>query len=59
LKHQLDALAHRGDCHNQDSPLQSVIDNLTVKNLELEKQLESLKVKSAQEMQQIKAQYES
>jgi hypothetical protein len=59
LKHQLDALAHLCESQSQDSPQQSFIDNLAAKNLELEKQLESLKVKSAQEMQQIKAHYES
>jgi hypothetical protein len=40
------------------NPLQAIVDNLSAKNQELEKQLESLKVKSAQEMQQLMAQKE-
>jgi len=36
LQHQLDALTHRGDCHNQENPLQKIVDQLTAKNLELE-----------------------
>jgi hypothetical protein len=33
LKQQADALR---DCHNHDNPLQSVVDTLTAKNLDLE-----------------------
>jgi uncharacterized coiled-coil protein SlyX len=39
LQHQLDALTHRGDCHNQENPLQKIVDQLTAKNLELEAKL--------------------
>jgi hypothetical protein len=39
--------------------LQSVVDSLTAKNLELEVELKSLKEKAAQELQQMKASYES
>jgi hypothetical protein len=35
----MDALAHRGDCHNKENPLQKIVDNLTAKKLELESQL--------------------
>jgi hypothetical protein len=34
---QIDALTHHVDSHNQINPLQSVVDNLTAKNKELEK----------------------
>jgi hypothetical protein len=32
----MDALNHRGDCHNKENPLQAIVDNLTAKKLELE-----------------------
>jgi hypothetical protein len=35
----MDALAHRGDCHNKENPIQTIVDNLTAKKLELESQL--------------------
>ncbi len=35
FKHQLEALAHLGECHNQENPLQKKVDELTIKNLEL------------------------
>jgi hypothetical protein len=35
----MDALAHRGDCHNKENPLQTIVDNLTAKKLELESKL--------------------
>jgi hypothetical protein len=39
LQHEMNALSHRGDCHNQENPLQAMVDNLTAKKLELEAQL--------------------
>jgi hypothetical protein len=39
--------------------LLSVFDTLTAKNLELEVELKSFKEKAAQELQKMKAQYES
>ena len=39
LQHMMDALSHRGDCHNQDNQLQAIVDNLTAKKLELEAEL--------------------
>jgi dynactin complex subunit len=56
LQQQLDALR---DCHNHENPLQSVLDALTAKNLELEVELKSFKEKAAQELQKMKAQYDS
>ena len=44
LQQKLDALR---DCHNHDNPLQSVVDSLTAKNLELEAQLKSFQEKAA------------
>jgi len=35
----LDALSHRGDCHNKENSLQAIVDNLTAKKLELEAKL--------------------
>jgi hypothetical protein len=35
----MDALSHRGDFHNKENPLQSMVDNLTAKKLELEAKL--------------------
>ena len=39
LQHQLDA---RNDCHIHDNPLQTTVDDLTAKNIELKAQLKSL-----------------
>ena len=39
LQQQLDALSHRGDCHNKENSLQAIVDNLTAKKLELEAKL--------------------
>ena len=39
LQHQIDGLTHRGDCHNQENPLQKIVDQLTAKKLELEAKL--------------------
>jgi hypothetical protein len=39
LQHELDALSHRGDCHNQENSLQKIVNQLTAKNLELEAKL--------------------
>ena len=39
LQHELDALSHHDDYHNQDNPLQIVVDQLTAKNQELEAKL--------------------
>jgi hypothetical protein len=39
LQHELDALSHHDDYHNQENPLQKVVDQLTAKNLELEAKL--------------------
>jgi hypothetical protein len=39
LQHQLDALTHCDDCHNQENPLQKIVNQLTAKNLELEAKL--------------------
>ena len=44
LQQKLDALR---DCHNHDNPLQSLVDSLTAKNLELEVKLKSFQEKAA------------
>jgi hypothetical protein len=35
----MDALTHRGDCHNKENQLQAIVDTLTAKKLELEAKL--------------------
>ena len=55
LQSQLDALAHRGDFHNQVNPLKAKVDNLTSKVLELEAQILSLKQKAASDLQEFLA----
>jgi Na+/phosphate symporter len=58
----LDALAHRGDCHNQENPLQAIVDNMAAKNLELEAKLMQMTEKAtnaAAELQEVKARLES
>ena len=35
----MNALTHRGDCHNKENPLQAIVDTLTAKKLELEAKL--------------------
>ena len=39
LQRQMEALAHRGDCHDKENPLQIIVDNLTAQKLELEAKL--------------------
>ena len=56
LQQQLGALR---ECHNHENPLQNVVDALTAKNVELEVELKSFKEKAAQELQKMKAQYDS
>jgi hypothetical protein len=58
----LDALAHRGDCHNQENQLQAIVDNMAAKNLELEAKLMQMTEKAttaAAELQEVKARLES
>ena len=50
IQSQLDALAHRGDCHSQGNPLQSVVESLTAKIVKLENEIQSLKDKAAKEI---------
>jgi hypothetical protein len=57
----LDALAHRGDCRNQENPLQAIVDNMAAKNLELEGKLMQMTEKAtnaAAELQEVKARLE-
>jgi hypothetical protein len=35
----MDALVHRDDSHDKENKLQTIVDNLTAKKLELESQL--------------------
>jgi hypothetical protein len=53
---QLDALR---DCKNQENPLESLVDDLKAKNIELQVSLKSLQEKADQELHKIKALYES
>ena len=62
LQDMMDALSHRGDCHNQDNQLQAIVDNLTAKKLELEAQLAKMTeqaLTTAAELHQLKASIEN
>ncbi len=56
IQQQLDALR---DCHNHDNPIQSVVDDLTAKNKDLEIQLKSIREKAALELQLMKESHEN
>jgi predicted RNase H-like nuclease (RuvC/YqgF family) len=62
LQHQIDDLTHRGDCHNQENPLQKIVDEFTAKKLELEAKLMQMTEKAtslAEELQQFKERLEN
>jgi outer membrane murein-binding lipoprotein Lpp len=50
LQSKLDPYTHDDNCHNRINPLQSVVDNLTSKIIELENEIKSLKDKAAKEL---------
>ena len=47
LKHQLDGLR---ECHNHKNPLQSFVDELTARNLELQASIKSLQENAENEL---------